>query len=499
MDRRRLLAAGAATALVAGCGGSSDPAPPARPDWDGLAARLQGQLLRPDSADFARAAPVFNTLYDTTVPAAVVRCASAADVALALTFARRNRLPVTPRSGGHGYTGDSTCTGLVIDVGPLASITVEAGAGTATVGAGATLVDVYDQLSSQGVCIPSGTCPTIGIAGITQGGGIGVVDRAYGLTCDRLVSADVVLADGRLVTCDAATHADLFWALRGGGGGNFGIVTSLTFATFATADLTSFAAIFAWSDAAAVFAAWQAWPQSLPDTAWSALVLGTGSAAAGHPSVEVSGWFIGSPDAFAPTWSAFLAATGAAPLSQAVQAVTFRDAMLASCGSRSVSECHLGSETVDGSIARTPFVASSDFFDAALPPAGVQAMLDAVTAQQGQRSLIVILDLMGGAIARVAPDATAFVHRAALFSAQYYLPGVPSDKVAAARAAATGLRAAMRPWSSGEAYQNYLDPELANWQQAYYGANWTRLTQVKAAYDPSQLFRPAQGIPPAAG
>ncbi len=502
MDRRRLLAAGAATALVAGCGGGSGdpgpPPPPSAPDWDGFAARLQGQLLRPQSAEFASAAPVFNTLYDSTVPAAVVRCASAADVSLALGFARRNGLPVTPRSGGHGYTGDSTCAaGLVIDVGPLASIAVDAAAGTATLGAGAKLVDVYDQLSSQGVCIPSGTCPTIGIAGITQGGGIGVVDRAYGLTCDRLVSADIVLADGRLVTCDASTHADLFWALRGGGGGNFGVITSLTFDTFATADLVGFAAVFAWSDAAAVLAAWQAWPQALPDTAWSALVLGADASSTGTPAIQVSGWAIGSPDDFAPTWSAFLAATGATPLSQHVQAVPFRDAMLASCASRTVSQCHLASETSDGSIARTAFVASSDFFDTALPPAGAQALLDAVAAQQGQRVLIVILDLMGGAIARVAPDATAFVHRNALFSAQYYLPGMAPDQVAAARAVATGLRTAMSPWSSGEAYQNYLDPDLADWPQAYYGANWARLVQVKAAYDPRRVFRPAQGISPA--
>ncbi len=502
MDRRRLLAAGAATALVAGCGGGNDPGPPrppASPDWDGFAARLQGQLLRPPSTGFASASPVFNTLFDSAVPAAVVRCASPADVALALAFARRNGLPVAPRSGGHGYTGDSTCAGgLVIDVGPLASITVDAAAGTATIGAGAKLVDVYDQLASQGVCIPSGTCPTIGIAGITQGGGIGVVDRAYGLTCDRLVSADVVLADGRLVTCDASAHADLFWALRGGGGGNFGVVTSLTFNTFVTADLVNFAAAFAWSDAAAVFAAWQAWPQALPDTVWSGLVLGADGSATGTPAIQVSGWAIGSPDDFAPTWSAFLAATGATPSSQHVQAVPFRDAMLAPCGSHTVSQCHLASETSDGAVARTAFVASSDFFDTALPPAGVQALLDTVAAQQGQRALIVILDLMGGAIARVAPGATAFVHRNALFSAQYYLPGVASGQVAAARAVATGLRTAMSPWSSGEAYQNYLDPDLANWPQAYYGANWARLVQVKAAYDPRRVFRPAQGIAPAA-
>jgi len=497
MRRRRVLAAGAATALgLAGCGGADDAGPPPRsdPDWDALSRRLQGTLLRPGSPGFAAAAPVFNTLYDSTVPAAVVRCASAADVSLALAFARRNRLPVTPRSGGHGYTGNSTTTGLVIDTGPLATISV--GAGTATIGAGARLVDVYDQLCSQGVCIPSGTCPTIGIAGITLGGGVGVVGRAYGLTCDRLLSADVVLADGRLVTCDAAHETDLFWALRGGGGGNFGIVTSLTFETFATRDLVHFAASFAWADAAAVFAAWQSWPQALPDAAWAALVLGSSAAPAGVPTIQVSGWFVGTLDDFTPLWNAFLAATGATPTSQALESRSFRDAMLASCNGRSVSQCHPAGATVDGQVPRTAFVASSDFFGAALPPAGVQAMLDAVAAQQGQRSLIVILELMGGAIARVAPDATAFVHRDALFGAQYYLPGVQAGHVAEARAVATGLRSAMSPWSNGQAYQNYLDPDLAGWQQAYYGANWPRLLQVKQACDPHRVFRPLQGVAP---
>ncbi len=501
MDRRRLLAAGAATALLAGCGGGSDPAPPpppppADPDWAGLAGRLQGQLLRPGDAGFGDAAPVFNKLYDAIVPAAVVRCASAADVALALGFARRNRLPVAPRSGGHGYTGDAVCAGLVIDVGPMAAISVDAGAGTATIGAGAKLVDVYDQLAAQGVCIPAGTCPTIGIAGITHGGGVGVVGRAYGLTCDRLVSADVVLADGSLVTCDASNQPDLFWALRGGGGGNFGIVTALTFDTFATADLTSFEAVFAWTDAPAVLAAWQSWPATLPDAAWSTLVLVSTTSPSGSPALQVSGWFIGTPSDFAPTWSQFLAATGAAPVSQGLQSVPFHDAMLASCQGLTVSQCHLGSETGDGQVARTAFVASSDFFGAALPSAGSQALVDAVAAQQGLRSLVVILDLMGGAIARVAPDATAFVHRGALFSAQYFLPGLTADQAPAARAVATGLRATMSPWSSGEAYQNYLDPDLANWQQAYYGANYARLQQVKTTYDPAQVFKPAQGIVP---
>ena len=216
MDRRHFLAAAGSAGLLGldACGGSSDaappppaPPPPAAPDWTSLQAGIQGTVVLPGAAAYALAAPVFNSVYDATLPQAVVRCASASDVAAALAFARANKLAVTARSGGHGYTGNATTTGMVIDVGQMNTITP--GSGTATIGAGAKLVDVYDQLSAQGVCIPSGSCPTIGIAGITQGGGIGVLDRAYGLTCDNLVSAQVVLADGSVVTCDAGTHADL--------------------------------------------------------------------------------------------------------------------------------------------------------------------------------------------------------------------------------------------------------------------------------------------------
>ena len=495
MDRRNFIAAaGSATALgLTGCGsGGGSPAapappPPASPNWSSLASQMQGSVLLPGAAGFTLAAPVFNTLYDSTVPQAIVRVASANDVALALAFARANQLALTVRSGGHGYTGDSTTTGMVIDVGPLATISV--GAGTATIGAGAKLVDVYDQLSSQGVCIPSGSCPTIGIAGITQGGGIGVLDRAFGLTCDRLVSAQVVLADGSIVTCDASTHVDLFWALRGGGGGNFGVVTAMTFDTFATSDLTSFSAGFAWADAARVLAAWQAWPQSLPDTIWSGLLLAASSS--GAPSIQVSGVCIGTTADFDPHWAAFLAAAGVAPTSQGAQTQSFHATMLASCYGKTVSQCHLASESPDGQVSRGSFVASSDFFNAALPAAGIQALLGQVSAAVGVTPLLVIMDLMGGAIADVAPDATAFVHRNALFSAQYYVSG---GDAAAGRRAASGARAAMSAWSSGEAYQNYLDPTLADWPSAYYGANYARLVQVKAAVDPTRVFRPAQGI-----
>jgi FAD/FMN-containing dehydrogenase len=503
LDRRRFIAAaGSATALnLAGCGGGGGggaapppPAPPPGPNWASLSSLMTGTVVLPADAAFALAAPVFNAIFDDTVPQALVRCANTQDVALALAFAHENSMALTVRSGGHGYTGNSATTGMVIDVGPMSAITV--GSGTATIGAGAKLVDIYDQLSTQGVCIPSGSCPTIGIAGITQGGGIGVVDRAYGLTCDSLVSAQVVLADGTVVTADADTHADLFWALRGGGGGNFGIVTSMTFNTFPTSDLTNFFADFAWTDAAAVLAAWQAWPQTLPDTVWSGMVLGTASPT---PVIQVSGIFIGSAADFAPIWAQFLAAAGVTPTSYSAQTQSFHDTILASCSGETISQCHLASETNDGEVARASFVASSDFFNTPLPSTGIQALIGAVNAQETTGEIIVIMDLMGGAINRVAPDATAFVHRSAIFSAQYYISGpvgVTPAQVSAAQAIVSGFRTTMSTWSSGEAYQNYLDPTLSNWQQAYYGANYARLVQVKAAYDPTQVFKPAQGIPP---
>ena len=467
------------------------------PAWSSLSGSLQGQLLRPGDTGFAGAAPAFNAVYDATVPQAIVRCASASDIALALAFAQQNSLPLAARSGGHGYTGNSTSTGIVVDVGPMNAITVN-GDGTAVIGAGARLVDVYDQLSTAGVCIPSGSCPTIGIAGITLGGGIGVLDRAWGLTCDNLLAAQVVLADGTIIDVSENSHADLFWALRGGGGGNFGVVAQMTFKTFPTSDITTLSAEFAWADAAKVFAAWQAWPQTMPDTLWSGLVLATTSSGSATPYMQLSTTFIGSSADFTPIWNQFMADAGVTPSFHSGQTQSFRDAMLASCNGLSVSQCHLPSD--NGQVQRGSFVAASDFFDAGLPPEGNQAMLDKVVAvQAGGGQMIVIMDLMGGAIARVAPDATAFVHRNALFSAQYYISGPVGEspqQVTDARAAVTAMRTTMATWSSGECYQNYLDPGLANWQSAYYGANYARLVQVKATYDPNQVFKPAQGIAP---
>ncbi|WP_457391641.1 FAD-binding oxidoreductase [Roseateles sp. P5_E1] len=498
MERRRfVLGLGGAAALsggLAGCGGGGNsapapspapaPAPPAGLDWDGLSRQLQGQLVLPTQADFDRLRRGANARYDSQLPLAVARCASAADVASALAFAKQQKLVFTGRSGGHSYLGASTGSGLIIDVGAMDGVQLDGE--RATVGAGAKLTDVYDSLITAGRCIPSGSCVSVGIAGITLGGGIGVLDRAYGLTCDALLSARVITANGEQLECSDTLRPDLFWALRGGGGGQVALVTSLTFQTHAIAPLAQFGASFALSELPAVLAAWQAWPQTLPDTVWSQLAL-SGQGA------YLWGIAIGDAATVQPHWSALLTRIGRTPPDATLQARSYRDVMLGSCAALSRAQCHLPSQNANGQLGRVAMAASSDYFDNALDATGVTALGQALQQRRDSgRAGAVLLNLMGGAIARVAPDATAFAHRRALFSAQY-LAEFPVSAAAAtldeAAAWTHGMRTTMQAWSSGGAYVNYLNGLLARPAEAYFGANLARLRQVKQAYDPAGVFK----------
>ena len=195
-------------------------------DISELQAAIEGEVLTPGTAGYDDARRPAMARFADVRPQAVVRCASPADVAAALAFARRAQLPVVPRSGGHCFAGRSTTEGVVIDVRPMAG--VEIGAGVAVAGAGARLGEVLDALDAHGVCLATGCGPEVGIAGLALGGGIGILGRLHGLTCDSLRAARVVLADGRITDCDEKREPDLLWALRGGGLGTPGVVTSLT-------------------------------------------------------------------------------------------------------------------------------------------------------------------------------------------------------------------------------------------------------------------------------
>ncbi len=475
-------------------------------DWAALATDLAGQLARPGDASYPAAKLLFDPRFDGQHPAGIAYVANAHDVSTCLAFARRLGVPFAVRSGGHSYAGWSGSSGLIIDVSNLKTVAVSGT--TATVGAGTRLIDFYHGLAAKGRAVPGGSCPTVGIAGLTLGGGIGVTARAYGLTCDSLESVQIVTANGAVVTATGGTsqYSDLFWACQGGGGGNFGVVTSFTFRTGPAPAPVLFSLSWPWSQAARVVAAWQSWAPNAPDALWSNLHL---AAAPGGttPRVSVGGCYLGSDADAANLLSRLYGKVGSSPSSHFLSyPQPFLTAMLieAGCSSLGYQACHLPSFASGGKLGRASEFAKSDFFTTPLSSAGIGTLLAGVTALQRVAGAAggvggIAFDALGGAVNRVKPGATAFVHRNALFSAQYTTGWTVGAGATGIRNQQTWLRKywnSMRRYASGQAYQNYVDPDLANWRQAYYGANYPRLAAVKQKYDPAGLFTFPQAITP---
>jgi FAD/FMN-containing dehydrogenase len=486
---------------AAGGAGAAFSGPPKPADWAALARDLSGPLVRPGEAGYNTAKRLFDPRFDALHPAGIAYCASPHDVATCLAFVRRHGVPVAARCGGHSYAGWSSTSGLIVDVTRMAGVSVSGG--TAAVGAGTRLIDFYHGLAASGRAVPGGSCPTVGIAGLTLGGGVGVVSRAYGLTSDNVLSLEIVTADGQVRTASPSRNPDLYWACRGGGGGNFGVVTSFTFRTHPAGEIILFFLSWPWAQVGQVIAGWQAWAPHAPDELWSNLHL---AAAPGGsiPSVEVGGTYLGSVSGAYAELEKLYAAVGSDPSSPFLESTTWLHAMLveAGCSTLTVAECHLPTQNPDGQLSRASEYAKSDFFTRPLSSSGIGTLLSGVENLQLVSGALggsggIAFDAMGGAVNRVAPSATAYVHRNALFQAQYttgWTPGAASAGVARQHAWQRSFWRSMRPYASGQAYQNYIDPDLANWRQAYYGANYPRLTRVKAAYDPDRVFTFPQAI-----
>jgi FAD/FMN-containing dehydrogenase len=463
--------------------GTSDTVDP--PNWAALRAKLRGGLVLPGDSGYDLARRAYNPLFDTHRPAAIARCGRPSDVQACVEFARRARIPIAARSGGHSYAGYSTPNGgLVVDLAGMAGVQVRADR-TAVVGAGARLIDVYAGLARAGRCVPAGSCATVGVAGLTLGGGIGVLTRKYGLTSDKLVSAQIVTADGRLLTVSPAAEPDLFWALRGGGGGNFGIVTSFTFATEPAPALTVFSLrAFPRSSAAAVVDAWQDWVAAAPPELWSNCIVSAGS----PPGARVGGCFVGAPAALNRLIDKLVARAGARPATRFVSARSYLDAMryFAGCSTRPVARCRLQEE--GGALRREAFVAASGML---LRPLGDPAGLVALLNRRGGIDLL--LDSLGGAVRGLGPAATAFPYRTALASAQVYAGTTAATRQRTATAVAE-VRAGLQRLAGAAAYVNYIDPRQPGWGTAYYDGNLARLRDVAERYDPDKVFAFAQGI-----
>ncbi|WP_030774062.1 FAD-binding oxidoreductase [Streptomyces sp. NRRL F-2664] len=506
---RRQILGGAAAAVLAGVGAAAGGA-----DYGALARGIDGRLVLPGDRDYAEARRLFQPRYDGVAPAAVACPAHAGDVAVCLDFARRTAVPVVPRGGGHGYAGWATRTGaLVIDTAAMAAVAVE-GDGV-RIGAGARLGDVHAALAGRGLSVPTGLCPSVGIAGLTLGGGLGLASRAYGTTADRLTGARVVTADGAVREVSAERDPDLFWALRGGGGGNFGVVTEFRFRTHRAGDC-AFAELH-WPDggSADVLRGWQRWLADLPDPFWSQVEFtveagtgpGRGAAAAAVPSVRVV-CLDGRP-ALERQLTRLTDLVGASPRDSWIVVRSHGDTVraMAGCLDLSPAECRLPGTLPGrdprGRLGRESYSARSDFWaGAGLPDAAIGAVLDAVRrygagAPRGGLGVVQFDGVCGGAVNRVPAAGTAFAHRDSAFLAQYLVhwpESAPAAEVARHEAWLDGLWRDLRPWASGSAYQNYTDPKLSGWREAYYGPNLARLEEVRRTYDPDRLFRFPQAV-----
>jgi len=405
----------------------------------------------------------------------VVACASERDIARAIRHSAATGMRLVPRGGGHCFAGRSTIDGIVLDLASMDEVDVDP-TGTATIGAGCRLGRVYSALHAVGRTLPAGCGETVGIAGLTLGGGIGLLGRQHGLTCDRLVGARVVLADGHIVECDERREPDLFWALRGAGGGQFGVVGTFRFATVPESLVSRVEVSMPASvDLGAVVTTWQEFAPDAPDGLILDLVIEQDP---GVPGVQVR--VVGAsslPVSVTNAWLLDLLGSAASAARLQVDDPVPYSAL---------KETHADERR---SLSQRPVRLRSEFFERTIEEPVLEQILSLLADADRQRPRRLSFTAMGGAYNRVGPGETAFAHRGTRFLLEHV--GDPDDPWI------DDSWAAAHEAGSGRVYPNFPDPLLEDPLSAYHGANAERLAGIKRRYDPHRFFDFPQAIQPA--
>ena len=438
---------------------------------------LQGDVVRPGDLEYDSARAVFNARIDRK-PLAILRCREAADVVRGIAFARQHDLALSVRSGAHNVAGNAVCDGgIMLDLSPMKYLQVDPDHGSAQAGPGLLLGDLDRATQQYGLAVPLGVMSKTGIAGLTLGGGLGWLNGRYGLACDNLVGAEVVTADGNVLRVGLDEHADLLWGLRGGGG-NFGVVTSFTYRLNPVGPVLAGGLSYPWAMAGDVLRFHDGFMATAPDELVTAVSLALDSS--GTPQLSIGVCWCGHPD------------DGISVL-------------------RPLRE--FGPPGQD-TIASMPYVALQSAPDAGFPlgrlhywksgylryltDAATDTLLEIAAAMPPGTSGIGMQGLRGAA-SRVGVDATAFPHRAAQYD--FLILAQWADRRDSERniAWARDSFAAMQPHLEDAVYVNNLGTEGPDRVRAAYGPNHQKLAELKRRYDPKNIFRLNQNVPPAGG
>ena len=441
-----------------------------------LGSRFRGDLIAPDSDSYESARKVWNGMIDKR-PAVILRCKSIADVQSAVRFARENAVPLAIRGGGHNVAGHATCDdGVVLDLSGMRDVVVDAERRTARAAGGATWADFDRATAQHGLATTGGAISTTGIAGLTLGGGLGWLMRSYGMTCDNLIGAEVVTADGQLRRASETENPDLFWALRGGGG-NFGVVTTFEYKLHPVSTILGGMLLYPLARARDAFRLYRDVAKSAPD------------------ALTVFAGMLHSPDGI-PLVAFIVCYNG--PVEE---------------GERAIKPIRDFGAPAAGEIGPMPYTALQGMLDEGFP-SGMNVhwrsefvksipdeLIEAVVSayEQVPSPLNAILfEQFGGAVHRVPRDATAYDQRDADFNlvivARWTEPSQADHNVQWARS----LSDAARAYTTGRVYINYIGAgESSDRVRAAFGADkFAKLSAIKRKYDPTNLFRLNQNIPP---
>lgn len=447
--------------------------------------KFQDQLILPDDASYEEARKAWNGLYDK-YPAAIAKCKNSFEVQDAINFGKEHKLELAVRGGGHDYAGNSVCDrGLVIDLSLMNKVEVDATAKTAIVEGGATIGQLDEATQKYSLAIPTGTVSSIGIGGLTLGGGSGYLSRKFGLTLDSLISAEIVTADGKIVTANESENKDLFWAIRGGGG-NFGIVTSFKFRLHEVGpEVLSFQAYFPFKDSRRILEFYRAFMEDAPD------------------ELQCYAFFLNVPPV--------------EPFPKEYHGKTTCALVACYSGDTEKGKAVLQplNELGDPIFKFQQNVKYTDIqksFDAGMPKglrwytkahylpeindSIISTILDLTASLPGAYTLA-YLEPVSGAFTRISSTATAFPHRKDSFSFHIF-PGwkesVDDEKNIKW---AKDFHQALKKESNGGVYVNLMSPDEKDRIRNAYGENFERLVEVKKKWDPNNLFRSNHNINPA--